>query len=154
MSEILEKVGLKTCSKCKQTLPLSAFGKDKNSKDGLFTYCKLCTRARINKYNEENRDYVNEQQRQYRDENREYLNEQQRQYRQNSKVKRKMQVNNITNNAIRTGELIRPDACPQCGANDSTIEAHHWSYEVGDELDVLWLCRKCHAALHVRNRID
>lgn len=39
---------LKYCNQCKLTKPLREFAKDKNRKDGRFSYCKLCnsTRAR------------------------------------------------------------------------------------------------------------
>jgi hypothetical protein len=35
----------KRCSKCKLHKPLSEYGKDKNSKDGLYHYCKTCRNA-------------------------------------------------------------------------------------------------------------
>lgn len=36
----------KVCNKCKIDLPLSDFGKNKPSKDGLFSSCKACERIR------------------------------------------------------------------------------------------------------------
>jgi Recombination endonuclease VII len=33
---------VKHCTKCKQTLPLSEFNKDRGRKDGLTWYCKSC----------------------------------------------------------------------------------------------------------------
>jgi hypothetical protein len=35
---------MKTCSKCKETKPLEAFGKDKHNNDGLRYKCKDCTK--------------------------------------------------------------------------------------------------------------
>jgi hypothetical protein len=45
--------------------------------------------------------------------------------------------------AIKTGKLIR-QPCQACGNEQS--EAHHEDYS--KPLDVKWLCRKHHAALH------
>lgn len=39
--------GLKYCPKCKRTLPVSQFGKNKNNIDGLQTYCKSCTNQAV-----------------------------------------------------------------------------------------------------------
>ena len=35
---------MKQCSKCKQTKPLEMFGKDKKAKNGLYGYCKICSK--------------------------------------------------------------------------------------------------------------
>lgn len=35
----------KTCSKCRETLPVAAFAKDRNRKDGLYPQCRECTAA-------------------------------------------------------------------------------------------------------------
>jgi hypothetical protein len=45
--------------------------------------------------------------------------------------------------AIKTGKLIR-QPCEQCGKPKS--EAHHDDYS--KPLDVRWLCRPCHGAVH------
>lgn len=34
----------KTCSKCREALPLSAFGSNRSKRDGLQNYCRECTR--------------------------------------------------------------------------------------------------------------
>ncbi len=51
-------------------------------------------------------------------------------------------------NAIKTGRLIRLP-CEICGAVKS--EGHHEDYE--KPLEVLWLCRKHHSALH-KGKLD
>lgn len=45
-------------------------------------------------------------------------------------------------NAIRRGDLVRPDTCSRCGIVGK-IEASHDDY--ARPLDVEWLCRRCHA---------
>ena len=44
--------GTKICSKCKRELPISEFGKNKTTKDGLNSWCKLCS-------SNYNREYCN-----------------------------------------------------------------------------------------------
>lgn len=56
-----------------------------------------------------------------------------------------------TTEAIRKGELVRPETCDRCAVG-GRIEAHHDDY--GNPLDVRWLCRKCHRARHRDVRVD
>jgi formylmethanofuran dehydrogenase subunit E len=44
-------------------------------------------------------------------------------------------------NAVRRGEMHRPEVCGHC-SNGGTIEASHTDY--ARPLDVEWLCRPCH----------
>jgi len=48
--------------------------------------------------------------------------------------------------ALQSGQLIRPTQCERCGNGDLGIQAHHENYE--RQLDVIWLCRPCHAQRH------
>lgn len=48
--------------------------------------------------------------------------------------------------AVRTGRLVKPDACERCGLETLDLEAHHWDYR--EELDVRWLCPPCHSIVH------
>lgn len=51
----------KRCPRCKETKPLSEFGKDRRNKDGLNLYCKACKKL----YNAEQKDYRREYFRDY-----------------------------------------------------------------------------------------
>lgn len=53
----------KTCSKCGEVKSLDAFGKNKNSKDGIDWRCKQCNRDAANKYRAENIELVREKDR-------------------------------------------------------------------------------------------
>jgi hypothetical protein len=55
--------------------------------------------------------------------------------------------------AIRSGRLVRPSTCSECGVDPgvdelgrSRVEAHHDRYD--DPLVVRWLCRPCHIDEH------
>lgn len=66
---------MKTCSKCKETKPLSEFSKNKRSKDGLDSRCKECVRAYSKYHYENNKEKYHERAAQWREDNRELLNE-------------------------------------------------------------------------------
>lgn len=48
--------------------------------------------------------------------------------------------------ARKTGRLVRPKVCSECGTPGRRIEGHHDDY--GKPLCVRWLCGKCHRAVH------
>lgn len=63
---------------------------------------------------------------------------------------------NICENAIKKGILIRPSLCETCGEPSqqkngrSGIQAHHCDYN--KPLEVMWLCQKCHHQWHQENQ--
>jgi C-5 cytosine-specific DNA methylase len=66
-------------------------------------------------------------------------------------------AHDITEYAIATGKLIRPDVCEACGGigqpykdGRAPIQAHHCDYN--KPLDVMWLCKGCHHDWHRRFR--
>ena len=48
--------------------------------------------------------------------------------------------------AIKNGKMVNPNICSVCHKNGEFIEAHHKDYS--KPLEVIWLCRGCHADLH------
>lgn len=46
--------------------------------------------------------------------------------------------------AVDAGRIVRPTACPFCGAHGPT-EAHHVDYS--RPLHVYWACRQCHRGI-------
>lgn len=56
----------------------------------------------------------------------------------------KVWVQRQTNNAIKAGELVRPDSCEKCGKVGKT-NAHHDDYR--KMFDVRWLCYSCHGKI-------
>ncbi len=49
---------MKTCSKCKEAKPLSAFHKNQTQSDGLHTYCKICANAYCKQYQQKNEELL------------------------------------------------------------------------------------------------
>jgi len=51
--------------------------------------------------------------------------------------------------AVKSGKLIKPNACQKCGKTNCRIEGHHYlGYEPEHALDVKWLCNYCHSVAH------
>lgn len=75
--------------------------------------------------------------------------ERMRQWRQRNKADpRKTQAHKAVERAVRSGQLVRPEACERCGRPTSV--AHHEDYD--KPLEVVWLCRACHGERHVELR--
>ena len=58
---------MKRCTKCKEEKEFSQYYRDRTSKDGLQSSCKLCLSAHQKKYNEVNKDYILEKNRNYKE---------------------------------------------------------------------------------------
>ena len=56
-------MGTKTCRKCGDTKPLSGFYAQPRNKGGLHHYCKECMDQAQRRWRRQNRDYLNQQQR-------------------------------------------------------------------------------------------
>jgi hypothetical protein len=64
-------------------------------------------------------------------------------YRLLNPLKRKAQT--ALQNAVAHGLVKRPDNCSVCGKK-CTPEGHHYDYL--KQLDVIWVCKKCHTEYH------
>lgn len=60
---------MKRCSKCKKRKPKSAFYKNKNSLDGLYSYCKECTKNIGHKQYEANSERIKKRSRRWKKDN-------------------------------------------------------------------------------------
>lgn len=132
---------LKTCTKCKDEKPVSAFTKDKQKRDGLRPICKICTneqinaknranpernRAKVKAWKERNSDYVKERAAQWRAENAEHLKNLNAAYRANNKDKclvhganrrarKRAAVGSVSRDIIPKLLALQKGKCPCCG---------------------------------------
>lgn len=88
--------------------------------------------------------------REYRRRNREALNKKSvlRDAAADGKLKRHARY--VVRKAVDDGRLSKPESCEVCGANGLMIVAHHNSYDESKLLEVVWVCRPCHRAIHRR----
>ena len=91
----------KECSCCHEVKPASEFSKCKSKADGLQFKCKECLR----KYNQKNRDKINERNRKYRQENKDKISERMRKYSQENRDKTNERVRK--NRAKKTQETLQ-----------------------------------------------
>jgi formylmethanofuran dehydrogenase subunit E len=145
---------MKFCPKCEQEKPIEDFAADKSRKDGKQVGCRSC----YSKYYKANKEKHAENGRVWRDNNRERVRELSRAWKMNNKEKTAENnrasiarnpghhsARSKVNTAIMNGTIIKPVECEQCGGV-GPIEGHHEDYS--RQLDVVWLCRPCHAKRH------
>lgn len=130
---------MKTCSKCKETKPMSEFYKDRSKKDGLRSWCKSC----FKRYRKSEKSKACD-----------------KAYKQSENGKATMKQFNArhpnyrkamqaVNNAVAAGRLPRPDTllCSYCPKPAQQYH-HHKGYELEHWLDVVPVCLECHRTIH------
>lgn len=138
---------MKTCSTCKQVKPLTDFYKDKRTPDGLKSQCKKChticniKTRNINNKRENNRNFM----RNAREKNPDKFRKRELEYEKNRSWDEKREARYQLNLALRRGEILKPDACEDCGETVK-LTAHHDNYF--KPLEVRWLCYECHGKRH------
>lgn len=126
----------RTCKKCGVTRPLTEFYRDTQCAGGRKAVCKPCKRAYQRPYQAEwsrrpgSPEIVRKQVRKWQGRNPE-----------KKRAHRKVEY------ALKTGALVRPDACEDCGQiPDQALHGHHEDYS--KPLAVEWLCSACHGKRH------
>lgn len=145
---------MKTCRRCKKNKELSEFYSHSQMKDGHLNICIECTKKRVAEHRERNIEKIRRYDR-IRGRTEERLKntrEMSRMYRAIGKayavdwIKRnpeKRAAHIKLGNAVRDGR-IKKQPCVACGEKKS--DGHHGDYS--KPLNVIWLCRRCHARLH------
>lgn len=164
---------MKECKKCLNKKALSEFWKRKHSKDGLRSECKDCLREVNKKYYQQNREKYLERSKiwalnnplRVKESNYKFYHsmtleqkekalERKRKFNKTQKGRllsakyrqgKKWIARYTFRNAIRDGKIKKVSICQVCLSNKS-VEGHHPNYD--EPLNVVWLCRKCHMAIH------
>jgi len=134
----------KACFKCGLIKPLGEFYRHPQMGDGHLNKCKECTKLDVAQNRRRRLDY--------------YLAYDQRRYRENQ-ARRAFLIGSRNRlpewkqkfyakyeRAIKSGKLVRPDRCEDCGKKADRIEGHHEDYD--KPLQVAWLCPLCHGKRH------
>ena len=133
----------KHCSHCKAVKPVADFPRDRSTKTGYNKWCRECVR------NKDAKPARVESRRAY-------------EHTEKGKTRRERYperelAGNILRKAVKAGQIVRPGKCQECSSAPRNrlghvmIEAHHPDYS--KPLDVMWLCKPCHAAEHSRMRL-
>ena len=132
----------KQCFRCGLKKSLSQFYRHPRMADGHLNKCKACAKIDVSKNYRVNIDhYVNYERARAKLPKRKELRLKTQQKRRLLRPGRYRAANAVSN-AIRDGRLMRL-ACEICGG---TAQAHHDDYR--KPLDVRWLCRAHHLAVH------
>lgn len=132
---------MKACRKCRVEKDDSAFSKCADHKDGLQSYCKQCSRKKVEQWAKENPEKARAKDLRWKSINKAHVNEHDRQ--RMAANPEKCVARRLVRSAIAAGTLVRKP-CEVCGA--SRTHGHHEDYS--KPLDVNWLCPKHHAARH------
>ena len=141
---------MKSCCKCKKTLPLSQFGVLKCSKDGLRYDCKICrieyrknTHEHIKEKNQQyfvdNKEKLTKKNKEYRVQNSEQIKKQRKEYREKNKEhiraknkeylpirKEKIKEKRKTNKGFQLSELLRTRIHKALHTNTSSATAQQY----------------------------
>lgn len=163
----------KACRSCGAVKPLSDYYQDRRAKDGKESSCKECQQVQQAQRRRGQREVLAARAREYRRRQRERIAageipEPERKSKPLTPAQRKRRAERVARyqaahpekreahiavmHEIRMGRLQRADACDGCGQSvaelraGDRLEAHHDDYN--KPLEVRWLCRRCHAAVH------
>ena len=119
----------KLCKFCGQTKPLSKFTLNERMADGFMSKCKDCQVVYNRKWRKSNSEKLTTYSRTYR-----------------AKYPQKLRANATIQTNVKRGKIDRKP-CEVCGSEKA--DAHHDDYS--RPMDVRWLCRTHHAAVHATN---
>ena len=169
----------KVCSTCKETKPLSAFGRDRKNKDGLKSQCKACKNSGNREQYKADLEESRNRRREWYWSNREKAIASSSEWQKKNRVKarasrqrwiqthpgkenaytagkklkypKKIQARTAVSNAVQRKKLPNPKSlkCVRCG-EDASEYHHHNGYAEKHKLDVVPVCRKCHYILDHR----
>jgi hypothetical protein len=150
---------MKKCSGCGLEKTLECFSKKVSYKNILQSKCKTCSLIYQAEYRSKNAEKLLQQRREKYEQIKSdpirrarYLESIKiNTIRSHQRYPGKQQARMAVDYAVRTNNLIRPDFCNECGV-PCKPEAHHKSYEKDQWLNVIWMCRSCHAANHRKHK--
>lgn len=101
----------------------------------------------MEKWHEENPEWSKNYYRKYYKENREEMLK--RSYSWRYRNREKVRAHAKIRRDLIDGKIAKPQYCERC-SKEILLEAHHPDYNQKDS--VIWLCRKCHKAIHKLNK--
>lgn len=118
----------KTCRRCKTEKPIELFTVESRKLDGRHSRCLECNKT-------QQRDAYKKEPRRFYENSRKWII--------NNPEKQK--AHKAIQRSIESGVIQKPKSCQGCGEEKVRLDAHHWmGYNKENQLNVKWLCRKCH----------
>jgi len=134
--------GIKACSRCGKHKPLAEFNLNCAARDERQSQCKLCNVLSNDEWQKANRERKAENNRRWRERNPEKA----KQHPAKERARTALRL------ALQSGEIEKPAECPRCGKQTASLDVHGHHPDYEQYLEVEWLCRWCHAALHKRRK--
>ncbi|MPW16949.1 hypothetical protein GCT13_08390 [Paraburkholderia sp. CNPSo 3157] len=144
---------MKLCPTCRTEKTVDAFYADKRKRDGLKSQCKTCHIAgNIRARDPEKKRNTNAaHMARARAMEPEKFAERDRIASRNRVRDERVLARVALNNAVKRGDITKPDCCETCSSKDS-LHAHHDDYS--KPLTVRWLCHACHGKEHRKERME
>lgn len=146
--KVINGVELWKCPTCSDWISADGYYPKKRNWNGISHQCRKCH----SKGSVKTRDKMNtrilrrESARRQRRENGDQVRERERLESQaRRKDSEKIMARRLLNEAVRRGEVKKPDLCSRC-RQDVKLSGHHADYS--KPLEVEWLCYLCHAEIH------
>lgn len=138
-----------TCRTCGEDKPQDGFYWRRDL-GRPFTECKACHHARTTKWRRDNveraRRISRRAQRKAHLVNPGHSHAADRRWIEANREKKR--AHQAVDRALRRGDLVKPDACEECGGVNR-LHGHHDDYS--RQLEVRWLCVPCHWAVHMED---
>ena len=138
----------KKCCICNRTKAFTQFHKNLANKDNHQYQCKICCAKYQKRYSQTKQgrearnkaDCCRRQSKKFRISQKHYR----------LRHPKRMKAKNAVNNAIRKGELPRPDTLLCINCFEQAKDYHHPSYEPEHKFKVVPVCKKCHRKIHYK----
>lgn len=137
----------KKCRLCGESKTLEHFYRNDRYLDGFRHECRECLREIEHNKPDDVLEHRREVAKRWRLKNKEYMNRKGGEWKESHPEV--VMAARAVQKALKNGSLIRPESCSLCG-KVCKPDAHHDDHT--RPLDVIWCCRKCHAALTKKNR--
>jgi hypothetical protein len=138
----------KVCTACEKIFPLTGFYADRRRLDGHRAMCKNCSEVAVRRWRSEHPEAVAIYQAKWQHSTSAHVKEVKRAKgaRLRTFHKDRTKARDAINNAVKRGK-IQKKPCEIC--SNPQAEGHHFlGYAPEHRLDVQWLCRECHRAVH------
>lgn len=139
----------KTCFKCNRTFSILNFYKHPKMADGHLGKCKECARKDAShSYHEKAGDvaWVERERERGRDKYHRLYGPGPNWTSPQATRKQKRRANSLLAHAVRSGRIVKPSRCGDCGFTATRIHGHHDDYS--KPLAVHWVCPLCHRRRH------